>query len=118
VQYTSTIKISSSEVFKDLEGKEAKKLIQELNKILIYWFTSKNTKEANKKIEKVIVVGKGVLTDGFEEKLEGGLKLDVILANTWTNCFNPEKYVPELSHEDALEYAVATGLALKAIQYK
>jgi len=118
VQYTTSIKILSEKIFKDLEGNEAKKLIQDLNKVLIYWFTSrKNSKEVHK-IEKAIVSGKEVYKKGFEDFLEGGLKIDVILADAWANCFDSDKHVPELSKEDSMEYAVATGLALKAIRYK
>jgi Tfp pilus assembly PilM family ATPase len=118
VQYTSTIMVSSDEITKDIEGTEAKTLLQELNKILIYWFTSRREAKEQHKIEKAIIVGKTALIEGLEDVLEGGLKLDVIIANTWINCFDPEKHIPELSREDALEYAVATGLALKAIDYK
>jgi Tfp pilus assembly PilM family ATPase len=118
VQYTSTIMIDTEKVTNDLQGQEAKKLIQELNKILIYWFTSRKDAKEQHKIEKAIVVGKYALAEGLEDVLEGGLKLDVLTANPWTNCFDPQKHVPELNKEDALEYSVAIGLALKGIEFK
>jgi Tfp pilus assembly PilM family ATPase len=118
VQYTSSIKISSEEIMTDLNGPGMKKLIQELNKILIYWFTSKKEAKEQHKIEKAIIVGTGVLTEGLEEALEGGLKVDVSVANVWENCCSSECHIPEISREEALEYAVVIGLALKAIKYK
>jgi Tfp pilus assembly PilM family ATPase len=118
VQYTSTIRIDTDKVVDDLKGTESKKLIQELNKILIYWFTSRKDAKEQHKIEKAIVVGKHALAEGLEDVLEGGLKLDVMIADPWVNCFDPQKHIPELNKEDALEYSVATGLALKAIEYK
>lgn len=118
VQYTSTIFVSSEKATKDLKGEEAKKLIQELNKILIYWFTSRRDTKENHKIEKAVLAGRYATTEGLEDFLEGGLKLDVIIADPWVNCFDPAKHIPECSKEEALEYSVATGLALKAIEYK
>jgi Tfp pilus assembly PilM family ATPase len=118
VQYTSSISVSGKEVAADLEGPAAKTMIQELNKIMIFWFTDKKESQENHKIEKAIIVGKYANAEGAEEILENGLKIDVQMGEVWTNCFSQNDYVPELSSDDSMEYAVAIGLALKAVKYK
>jgi Tfp pilus assembly PilM family ATPase len=118
VQYTSSIRIPTSGIVSDFGGPEAKKLIQELNKILIYWFTSKKEAKEQHKIEKAIIAGDGANTEGLEEFIEAALKVDVKVANVWENCFKEGDHIADLPADKSLKYAVAIGLALNAIEFK
>lgn len=118
VQYTSTIHISGDEVSGDINSSAAKELSQELNKVLIYWFTSRKDAKEQHKIEKGVIVGSQAMTSNLVDFLEDNLKIDIEIGNVWANCFNSEKYTPSIPQENALDYAVANGLALKAVKYK
>jgi len=112
VQYTSSLPINSSEIVQDLNGPQAKVLKEQINKLLIYWFTNKNDPDDDKKIEMAILSGSFSTTPGLVEFLSKGLKLSVVLGNVWQNAFSIDNYVPSITFEKSLDYATATGLAL------
>jgi len=118
VQYTSSVSVDLGEIIKDgqFENEEFIKLSQELNKTMIYWFTSKKDNNQNLKIEKAFLVGENALNIKLIEALENSLKIDIESANVWGNCFSLEDYVPKIKKDKALKYAVSIGLSIETLK--
>lgn len=117
IHYTTDIQIDTSAVTTSLQGPEAIALKESLNKVLIYWFTSKKDLTEHKKIENVLLVGHDATNPEMIDFLERSLKINVDVANVWVNCFDSKKYVPIMEQKAALDYAVSIGLALRCINY-
>jgi len=114
IQYASIVPIDADKIIKDFSSEEANELNEALNKVLIYWFTNKNDGTQHNKIETALITGNYANSKGLKEFLERKLKIDVEIANVWSNCFSAENYIPKIEREDALNYAVSIGLAIKA----
>jgi Tfp pilus assembly PilM family ATPase len=70
-----------------------------------------------KKLEKIILCGKGANLEGLADFLSASLKIPVEIGNPWINILpEPLKEVPELSFKDSLGYTTALGLALRGIR--
>jgi len=117
VQYTTDIQIDTSKLSGAFAGPEATLLKEELNKILIYWFTSKKDFSQHKKIENVLLVGPKAAEPEVIDFLERALKINVETANVWVNCFDAKEYVSQIDQKSALEYSVVIGLAIRCINY-
>jgi Tfp pilus assembly PilM family ATPase len=105
-----------NKVLMDFDSKEADELREALNKILIFWFTDKNNIYQHKKIHTAYIAGDNADAPGIQEFLERHLGLNVELANVWSNCFEPSDFVPKISREDSLKYAITVGMARKAVK--
>lgn len=112
VQYTSSIPIGGEAVVADLNSKESQMLKENINKLLIYWFTNEHDSTQNEKIQLAIVTGEIDNYGDLVNFLERHLRLSVQVADVWSNCFSLDKYIPEMSKTDSLRYGVAVGLAL------
>lgn len=117
IQYTTDIAVDTKVAVSQLQGPEAALLKESLNKILIYWFTSKKDITEHKKIENVLLVGHDANNPEIIDFLERALKINVDIGNVWINCFDLKKHVPEIDQKTALDYAVCIGLAIKCINY-
>jgi len=117
VQYTSTIPISAKKISEDLDSKEASDLSSALNQLLIFWFTSKKDPVSHEKIHTALVTGEYADAPGIQEFLERHLKINVEVANVWTNCFSTNDFIPDIHQKSALDFSVAIGLAIKGIQH-
>lgn len=90
-------------------------LRDEVNKYLIFWQTHKKDGEENvKPIEKIILCGGESNLLGLPEYLSATLGVKVMTGNPWVNVFSLEEYIPPLDQPNALRYATAIGLALRA----
>lgn len=112
VHYTSSVPVDSKNVVADFNGQEAQILKEQINKLLVYWFTNKQDVYDQERIENAILTGEGALSPGLVDFLEKHLKLSVQVANVWQNCFSLDKYIPTISHAKSLDYAVSIGSAL------
>lgn len=112
VQYTSSLPIGSDEIIKDLNGASAQTLKEQINKLLVYWFTNKNDPDADHRIEIAILSGAISNQTGLEDFLERGLRLSVKVGDVWQNAFSLDDYIPPIDHTKSLDYATAVGLAL------
>jgi Tfp pilus assembly PilM family ATPase len=117
IQYTSEIQVNTDNVFSSPGGPEANALKEFLNKVLIYWFTSKKDLREHKKIENVLLVGHNAGNPEVIDYLERSLKINVDVGQVWINCFDIKKHVPEIDQKNSLDYAVAVGLAIRCINY-
>ncbi|MFH1393078.1 MAG: type IV pilus assembly protein PilM [Patescibacteria group bacterium] len=71
--------------------------------------------KTKKKIEKLIIYGGASKMPGFAEYLSDRLKIDVVIGNPFNKIIYPEK-LKSIINEIGHEFAVAAGLALKALQ--
>ncbi|MCB9806046.1 pilus assembly protein PilM [Candidatus Nomurabacteria bacterium] len=112
VQYASSVPVGGGQVVADLTSNEAQILKEQINKLLIYWFTNEHDPSQNEKIELAIVTGEVGNSIDLVNFLERHLRLSVQVADVWRNCFSLDKYIPEISKVDSLRYGIAIGLAL------
>lgn len=112
VTYTTSITVSPDDVIKDFESNEAKLMKEQLNKLLIYWFTNRHDAGDQERIESAIVTGVKANAPGLIDFLEKGLKISVEVGNVWENCFSLDDFIPNIAHEKSLDYAVSIGLSL------
>ncbi len=117
IQYASIINLDMEKVLENFDSEEANYLNEFLNKVLIFWFTSKKDLVQHEKIDTAIITGDYALSEGLKDFLEKKLKIKIEIANVWSNCFAVEKYVPKINKEDSLRYAVSIGLAIKGIKH-
>jgi Tfp pilus assembly PilM family ATPase len=117
IQYTSDLQVNTENIFNSLQSPEATSLKEFLNKVLIYWFTSKKDLREHKKIENVLLVGYKAGDPEVIDFLARSLKINVEIGQVWTNCFDIKNHVPEIDQKTALDYAVAIGLAIRCINY-
>lgn len=84
----------------------------EISKIYAYWL-AKNDSDGKPggKIEKIILCGKDSAIVGLREYLEESIKVDVEIANVWTNLFSLNDNIPEIDFLKSLDFSVAIGLA-------
>jgi len=89
-------------------------LVDEIRRLYDYWHSFKNKNgKAGDKIEKIIICGQNALISRFDEYLSSSIDCRVDIANVWTNVFHTDKYVPNISFSDSLDFAAAIGLALE-----
>lgn len=112
VQYTQTVSITSKDVFENLSGQTANILKDSINKVIIYWFTSKDKEIPHTKIQHIILTGTGGNSSDLINFFESNLPVSVSCAHVWGNCFDIEEYVPDISREKSLTYATCIGLSL------
>ncbi len=87
-------------------------ILQEIKRLFLYWHTLKdNVDKADRKIAKVIVCGEK-FEDSIVSYISSNLDVQVIMGNVWTNVFDIDSNLPEISFSDSLKYAAAVGLAL------
>jgi Tfp pilus assembly PilM family ATPase len=112
VQYTQTLPIKTHDVVQGMTPEIATAFKDSINKVIIYWFTSKEQHIQNSKIENIILTGEGIDTSDIVNFLESNLFVNATFANVWKNCFDIHEYVPSISKKDSLKYATCIGLSL------
>ena len=91
-------------------------LIGEIRKHINYYQTHRGHEHlsaSNKKVEKIILCGRGANLEGLADSLSFNLNIPVELGNPWVNVLpEPLKELPQLPFKDSLGYSAALGLAL------
>ncbi len=106
VSFTSTVAIGGE------VSKNPNFLAQEIKKLYIYWHTLKdNAEKPERKINQIIVCGVGFPKD-IIQYLSSTEQSSIVLGSVWTNIFDFNVHVPEISFDKSLAYATAIGLAL------
>ncbi len=87
-------------------------LTKEINRVYLYWGAHGGIQTP---IADIILLGRQAA--GFENSLHNALTelsvpVPIRAAQIWNNVFDMDHYVPPISQEASLEYAVAAGLAL------
>ncbi len=111
VQFSSTPAFG---VIKDENGyKDLLSLKSEMRKVFAFWNTKTDTNgEPGKKIEKVLIAGRGAKDDKFVSSLMEDMDIEYEVANVWVNAFSLFGDLPDISFEESLTYGVAIGVAL------
>lgn len=78
-----------------------------------YWNGPSADDIPRRPVEKIILVGGSANLIGFPEYLGGFLGVPVVVGNVWMNAFSLDTYVPPARFAESLEYATASGLALR-----
>jgi len=85
-------------------------LAKEISRIHAYWMSHSII---NSPIERVALLGSGMLScEAAIKKAVSEASLVASAANAWENAFSVDDYVPPISREDSLDYAVVAGLAM------
>ena len=83
---------------------------------LMYWQMHASTSEGRQAdVSRMVLVGGNANMSGLAEYLEAELDVPVDVGNVWTNVFNTSNVVPPIHRNESLEYATATGLALRSL---
>jgi Tfp pilus assembly PilM family ATPase len=114
VQFSSILTVSAERATQDLASAEAKGLREEVNQLLVYWFTG--TTATRPKIEDAILAGPYAAAPGLVDFLAKGLQIRVRPGDAWGNCFEPGRFVPDVPRGHSFAFAAAAGLALVATE--
>ena len=108
VAFTSTVALSMQAATP--ESNETASLNREIDRIYAYWLShSPNTMA----VRRIILVGKDAShVEGLIQHAASENGLNVSIANIWSNVFSLDHYLPPISAQEALDYAVAAGLAM------
>lgn len=111
---------------RNLENKEifpillnsASILKDEIMKHFVYWHTHEDEDGIkNPPIKKILFCGGNSSIPGLLDYFSMSMKIDVELANVWTNILNIEDETPEIDAKVALSFATAIGLALRDFEH-
>lgn len=116
VQYTQTLSMMTKDIINGISKETGSAFRDNINKVIIYWFTSKELHVQNSKIENIILTGENIDSSDIINFLESNLPVNATFANVWTNCFDIHEYVPKISKKDSLKYATCIGLAMTKIK--
>jgi len=94
-------------------------LKDEIDRVAIYWAGhEKEIKERGLIIDRIVFGGRDTEIPGFASYMRAVLKIPVVVGNVWVNAFTFEKYIPDITRHESLDYASAIGLALPDVKYK
>ena len=81
-------------------------LSREIGRVHSYWVS-----RASATIGRIMLVGRGALAcERLVREAISGVPVGV--AEVWRNALNLDRYIPPISRDDSLDYAVAAGLAM------
>jgi len=108
VSFTSTLSLSTAPEDGDLKERVTD-IAREVGRIQSYWIS----RGAGQAVGRVLLVGKDALS--YEAPMSAALSqigLNAHAADVWHNVLDLNRYIPPISREDSLEYAVAAGLGM------
>jgi len=87
-------------------------LTKEISRVYSFWSSHNN---GNRPVDELVLLGRHA--EQFEHVLQNvisGAVLPLTIADVWKNALNLDFYIPPISRDLSLEYAVAAGLALSS----
>lgn len=84
----------------------------ELGKVLAYWKMQGKKEREFEDISDIVLTGPYSLISGFSKYFSISTKLPTVHASVWTRTVNPQKYLPDLSYRDSLDYGAVIGALL------
>ena len=87
-------------------------LSKEINRVYGYWTSHESV---HSPVSRIILVGKNASL--YESKLQNvivGAHIPVRIADVWQNVIDVDTYIPPVSKEMSLDFAVAIGLAIES----
>ena len=111
VQFSST---PAYGVNKDANGyKDLNNLKGEMRKVFAFWNTTLDGRGSPvKKIEKIIIAGRGAKEDEFVSLLMEDMDIEYEISNVWVNATSLHGDLPEIPFGESLTYGMAIGVAL------
>ena len=109
VSFTSTLNWSGTTTEENDFSSRVTTITREVERIQSYWIS----KSAGQAISQVIIIGKD--STAYEAPLEAALSqinIHAHVADVWHNVLDLNHYIPPISREESLEYAVAAGLGI------
>ncbi len=92
-------------------------LKDEIHKHYNYWQTHRDESGITRQqIKKIIMCGGDANVPGLLEYLSYDLRVPIRLANPWVNLASFDDYIPPVSFNHSLRYAVALGLGLRNLK--
>jgi Tfp pilus assembly PilM family ATPase len=116
VQYTQTLPIKTQDFQAGVSNEAGATLKDAINRVIIFWFTSKEQNTQNSKIENIIITGTNIESSGLINFFESNLSVNASYGNVWKNCFDINSYIPRISKGDSLKYAACIGLSMFKIK--
>lgn len=83
-------------------------LKKEIEKVYTYWKQKGNGND----IKSIIISGKDAIHISQISNLSPVNEVNVSVANIWQNVFSSDHYIPKISFDESLDYAVSAGLAI------
>ncbi len=83
-------------------------LRREIEKVYTYWKQHGNGND----IKSIIISGHDAVHISQISNLSPSTDIQVSVANVWQNVFSSDHYVPKISFEESLDYAISAGLAI------
>ncbi len=106
VRFTSTVNTKGD------TSTNPEALSQEIKRLFTYWHSLKdNADKEERKIGQIVICGEN-FSESIIPFLSSTHQTKVVLGNVWTNVFDVNTNVPDISHQDSLKYSAAVGLAL------
>lgn len=90
-------------------------LRDEIKRVYTYWesYRDKNKDDAAiSSINRILLSGRDSSITGFREYIALSMKMDVEMANVWTNVISFDKEIPPIEYTESLNFGTAIGLAL------
>jgi Tfp pilus assembly PilM family ATPase len=100
VVFTSTVTL----------GDDPAALQKEIAKVYSYWIEHG---DGQRNVNRIILCGSNAQRINLSAHLSPNPAIPVEIGNVWTNAFSHDAYIPPISREESLDYAVAAGLALQ-----
>ncbi len=109
---TVTINSKGEKVFESIAG-AVSSIKDEVNKLLVYWFTHKDPGTPGiQKIDEILLSGKDSTIPGVLEYMSRNTKVPVRIADAWASCFSYDNFIPDISADISLDYVSSIGLSL------
>jgi Tfp pilus assembly PilM family ATPase len=83
-------------------------LRHEIERVYAYW----SQRGEGQPIKSIIVSGHDAIAISQISHLSPDTNIQLQVADIWKNAFSINHYVPKISFEESLDYAIAAGLAL------
>ena len=104
--------------FKELVASSLAILADEISKYKLFWQDHKDEAgEGRETLAEVVLCGGAANVRGIAAILHTAVGLPVRIANPWVNVLSFDHDIPALPAGDALRYATAIGLALRAVPH-
>ena len=94
----------------------ASALADEVARHYHYWDTRRNEKgERMTPVGRVVLVGGSANLKGLSDYIAGRVQAPTAVGDIWQHVCNFDEYIPPIDSRESLQYATATGLALRSL---
>ncbi len=104
----------ASKVVYDLLRPVVDDLCEAVHRHLLYWQMHASDEKV-RNIKRIVLVGGNANMPGLLEHMSAMLEVRVEVGNVWTNTFSFHEYLPDMHRAASLEFATATGLAMRSL---